>query len=496
MASLQNAIPIRWTGGPLEIARRSKAEGFTPQLKRALEKFHDPASLDILKNSPVNCLVVSWAGGLPEDAEQQKSAASLIDAARKRNLTIVGWVDGSANADAAIASAKAAGLAALAIRGYKGKPAFPVIPWGERASMPWDAAGPVLAVSDNVWPGIAMPSGGAASGPTGKPWLDSNAWYIQLARARVQAPVWVAFDPPGNGRIISPQSYPTAIADSESAGGRWIISLDPALQAGLAEGEARAQEAFRQIGDASGFFEKHAAWKSYRSLGVVGVMSDFAGENYDMSGEILNLLARRNMQFRVIWKSKALAQSFTGLKALVYADKSQPAPELKRKMMDFAAQGGLLVTGPGWTVQGKPASPDYPTLFNVYAVAKGRIAVAREELTDAYQVAADTQVLASHANDLVKVYNSSASAVAFFTASPDRQKAVLQILTYAGGYGGGRGASARTVWVRDKYRSARLWHIGAAEPMPLKASPSEEYFGMEYQIPAGVPGYFALEFEV
>ena len=31
------------------------------------------------------------------------------------------------------------------------------------------------------------------------------------------------------------------------------------------------------------------------------MISDFAGENYDFSGEILNLSARRDLLFRVLW---------------------------------------------------------------------------------------------------------------------------------------------------------------------------------------------------
>lgn len=492
MGQMQNAIPIRWPGGPLEVARRARSKGFTPQISQALERFHEPASLEILKDSPINCLVLSWAGGLAEDGAQQKSAAGLIEAARKRNLAVVGLVEGSANPEAAIAAARSAGLAAVALRDLRGKTDFPVIAWGERAKMPWDAAGPVLAVGDNVWPGVSSPGSGAVAGPTSKPWLDSNGWYLQLARARVQVPVWLMFDPPENGRVLSGQSYSTAICDSEAAGGRWVISLDSGLQVGLTEGKAPAQEIFKQIGSAAGFFEKHAPWKSYRSLGVVGIISDFTGDNFDLSGEILNLLARRDLHFRVIWKSQATAQSFAGLKALVYADQTPPAGELRRSMVDFAAQGGLLVTGPGWLLDGRPANPDFETQFEVRAFGKGRLAVAKEQLADPSTVAADTQLLVSHANDLVKIYNGSSSGCTLFLASPDRRKAVLHALSYASG----RSSGVRTVWIQQKYRSARLWTIGAAEPAPLTGAPAEEYFGMEYEIPPTTPGYFALEFDV
>jgi hypothetical protein len=483
---------MRWVSGPLEIARRGKTDGFTPQHKQTLERFHDPASLDILKDSPIDCLALSWAAGLPEDAAQQKSAAPLVAAARQRNLAVVGWVEGAADHAAAIASARAAGLAAVAIQDFKGQTDFPVIPWGERDKMPWDAPGPLLAASGNVWPGVTMPGFGDSAGPTSVPWLDSNGWFAQMALARTQKRLWLMFDPPAKGRVVTAANYQTAVCDSEIAGGRWVISLDDTLRAGLIDGNAPARETLQQIGAAIAFFDKHAGWRTFHSRGVLGVVSDFTGADYDVSGEILNLAARRNLQFRVIWKSQALAQPFTGLKALIYADKTPPEAPLRRQMMDFAQQGGLLITGPKWGSEGSPADPGFDTQFAVRTFGKGRLAVAKDELTDAYQVVVDAQVLVSHANDLVKVYNSSSSGCTLVMGSPDGKRTLVQVLAFAAG----RGSSARTVWVREKYRAASLWSIGASAPLPIEPAPADEYFGVECRIPAAVPGHFALEFEV
>jgi hypothetical protein len=302
------------------------------------------------------------------------------------------------------------------------------------------------------------------------------------------------FDPPGKGRILTAANYQTAICDAEITGGRWAISLDDTLRAGVAEGNAAARETFSRIGATIAFFGRHAAWQAFRPLGVFGVVSDFTGDNYEMSGEILNLAARRNLQFRVIWKSQALqalVQPFTGLKALIYADKAAPEAALRRKLMAFAQQGGLLITGPKWGPEGTPTDPGFDTQFAVRNFGKGRLAVAKGELTDAFQVAAEAQFLVSHANDLVKVYNSSSSGCTLVMGSPDGRRALLQVLAFATG----RASSARTVWVREKYRAASLWSIGADAPLRIEPVPADEYFGVECQIPAAVPGYFALEFE-
>jgi len=220
MAQLQNLLPMRWTSGPLEIAKQAKSGALTPEIRQTIEKWHDPAALDLLGKSPVDCLVLSWAAGLPEDAAQQKTAAPLVAAALRRGLSVVGWTEGAIDTNAAIASAKAAGLAAIAIENFKGKSEFPVISWSDRAAAAYDSAGPLIAVTGNVWPGVA-PSASRNdpnAGPTGLPWLDSNSWFIQMARARLRVPLWLMFDPPGKGEVVPARSYQTAVCDVEIGG--------------------------------------------------------------------------------------------------------------------------------------------------------------------------------------------------------------------------------------------------------------------------------------
>ncbi len=116
-----------------------------------------------------------------------------------------------------MAAAKSAGLSAVAMRDFKGGADVPVIAWSGHADVPWDSAAPAVAITDNVWPGVNITNrgGDANAGPTALPWLDSNGWYIQMARARLRAPLWVAFDPPAKGAVVPAQSYINAITDSE-----------------------------------------------------------------------------------------------------------------------------------------------------------------------------------------------------------------------------------------------------------------------------------------
>lgn len=482
---------MRWPSGPLEIAKRQKTDGFNAQVRQVLEYWHGPAALEILQGAPVNCLVVSWAAGLSEDAEQQRTIRPLVDAARQRNLAVVGWVDGEPDSKAVIAAAQAAGLSAVAIQGFSGKSEFPVIPWGDRAHAPWDTTAPVLPVTDNVWPGVTpIRRDEPSAGPTGVPWLDSNGWYIQLARARVNSRVWVMYDPPGKGAVVQPQRYPLAVCDAEAAGGRWVISLDEALRASLAERNATAGGTLKTIWNAVSFFDGHREWKSYRSLGVVGVISDFSGENFDFSGEILNLSSRRDLLYRVIWNLGKGVPDLTGLKAAVWADSAQPSPQVRKSLLSFVQQGGLLITGPKWGAEGTAGASSHRR-FDVRTLGKGRIAIAREALSDPWAFVIDIQQLLSHANDVAKLFNASASGGFNYTASPDGKRALLQLLSYSSG---GRSSSNATAWTRHKYRSARLWTLDGEGPTPVEVTASEDG-GTEYHLPS-MASYVALDFEV
>ena len=109
MALGSESVPMRWPAGPLEIALRKDAKGFSAETADLLHAWLDPASLAVVQGTPVNCLVVSWASGLPEDAAQQQALKPLIEKGRQAGLDFAGIVEGKANRQAAVAAAESAG---------------------------------------------------------------------------------------------------------------------------------------------------------------------------------------------------------------------------------------------------------------------------------------------------------------------------------------------------------------------------------------------------
>lgn len=508
--ALSNSVPLRWLSGPLEIAKRQKTAGFTAQARQVLEYWHTPPALDIVQNSPVNCLVVSWAAGLPEDAAQQQSIAPLVAAARQRSLDVVGWVEGKVDSNATIGSARAAGLTAVAIQGFTGKSDFQVIPWGDRTNAPWKTTAPVLPIDGNVWPGIAGGRRDATeAAPTSNlPWLDTNSWFLQFGRAKTQTPLWILFDPPGGSEVVPARSYQTAVCDVEVAGGRWVISLDDAFRAGLAGKEAAAKEAWSGLVSAVSFFQKHPEWRPYKSLGAIGVVSDFEGDNYDFGGEILNALSRRDNLCRAYCDTGKALPSLAGVKIVLRGDAQAPSAAVKASLLAYVQQGGLLVTGPKWGLSGVAAGGSSPS-FNVRALGKGRIAIAKEDLGDAWDFVTKAQAFMRQADRTAKLFNASASGGFRYSGSADGKRALLQILSYANyggrgrGMGMGAGAGAQTTvplntlataWTRDKYRAARIWTLEGSGPAVVEVAKCDDG-GTEYHLPA-MSAYLALDLEV
>jgi hypothetical protein len=279
-----------------------------------------------------------------------------------------------------------------------------------------------------------------------------------------------------------------AVADAETYGARWVVSLDEQLRAGLTSGNQEALDTWKKIAAVLEFFKARRGWQIYTLVSVVAVVSDFAGPNEELAGEILNLAARRPLPVRAIEKAKAAAASFTGLKAIIYPDVEPPPGPLQRKLVEFVRAGGLLVANDKWKpVEGEPSEGDTYRRFQVRRLGRGRLAVALEEMQDPYAVALDAHLLLSRRHDPLRLFNAG-STNSHYTAAPDGKRGLLQILNYAMRPAG----HPVSVTFPVRYRAARLWSLAAREAAPMKIVGAER--GVELHLPA-LGAYTAIELE-
>ena len=337
------------------------------------------------------------------------------------------------------------------------------------------------------WPGVAMSRGGGTSaGPTGVPWVDTNSWKIRLEAARRPgANIWV--DAPPKGARVSAGSYRTAIADAAAHGGRWVISLDAQLAAGIADGGAAALSTWKEVAGAAGFFALRNTWPAYLPEAVVGVISDFAGDNEFMGQELLNLIGRTNQQYAVLLKTKLSETPFRGLRAAIYADAQPPAAPLRKQILDFVGAGGLLIAGPNWgPPPGTPAREEHPR-YAARTLGKGRLAIAKADPDDPYVLANDSALLISHRYELLRFWNGGAVG-SYLTVAPDGKRAVAHLLFYAD-----RGPDHASVRIAGRYRKASLWTLDRLEPRPVEMEMQKD--AVELHLPA-FSQYAAAELEV
>jgi hypothetical protein len=346
-----------------------------------------------------------------------------------------------------------------------------------------------ITVVKGKWPGVKMSRGGGTetvmAGPTGVPWVDSNGWAIRLAGAfSPESAVWVNAPPKEN--LWATAAYLIAIADSAAYGGRWIIELDTQLAAGIAARKSESMRLWKNISAAAGFFAAHKTWAAYVPEAVVGVISDFAGQNEFLSRELLNLLARAGQHYRIIVKDRI--EPFKGLRALIYVDAEPPSTSLRKQILDFVDAGGLLITVPKWgEAPGRAAPRDEHPRFSSRVLGQGRVAIAQSDPSDPYLLANDSVVLVSHRYDLVRFWNCGAVA-SYYSMARDRKQAVVHLLFYAD-----RGPDSASVRIAGRYRAAKMWTVD--QPGGRNVELEAQTGAVEVHLSA-VSQYVALELEV
>jgi hypothetical protein len=477
--------PMRWMAGPLDIARRQKEKSFTPEIAETIRQWLDPSLLALVQGTPVNCLVVSWASGLPADAEQQQALKPLLEKGRQAGLDFVGLIEAAADKPAAIAAARAAGLSAVAMETVlPGDAGIPVIAWAKSGEALWSANSPILGVADGIWPGVPQEKA-PTGGPTNLPWVDSNGALLGMARALApNKDVWIFVEPPTKAKLTV-ANYLLTVADAEAYGGHWVISLDDQMRAGLAAKSAQTAADWKKITDAVAFFGQNKTIRTYERMGRLAVMSNFSEPDRAFGEDTLNMFPRLREPFRVISRTQALAASLDGLQGIFFVDQVAPEPKLREKLTAFVKGGGTLFVRSTWpNPEGSPmqlsSAEDY-LYFNVRQLGKGRLAVAKEENPDTYFSCMDVQNIMSHRGDPARLYNG-ASMNYFYQVSPRGRQGVIHVLNYS------RlpGSANALIFLKSPYRSASFESPEIALPVALKWSPltsAYETGGAELSLP-------------
>ncbi len=405
----------------------------------------DPNTLELLKDTPVNCLLMERPGWSREFSA--RAAAS--------GIAVLGVVRPGADAAEVEREAKAADLAGLVLEGdftNSARPKAPVvIELPPRASLRFD--GPVVGTYQGVWPGVRIEQTAAA---TGGPWVDTNSGFLRYARAAAgDTPVWIAVTPPPN-RVLKAEKYLQAISDAAIAGARWVIALDPNFSGRLLAREATALRDWRRIADHLRFCEQHRGWMRWAPYGRLAIVQDTPGAMY--SGSILDMIATKNTPVRAVPVRRLGASALAGAKLAVNADPDAVTDEQKEALRAFTRAGGTLLVAPPGAKLPPPGKSD--------------VTLPKEEVAKIDQVWKDINSMIGRSNLGVRLFNV-AGMLSSLVGAPDGRSIALHLVNYTD-----YPVETVAVHLLGKYAKATLYEPGA-QPRALETYAVEDGTGAD-----------------
>jgi hypothetical protein len=179
------------------------------------------------------------------------------------------------------------------------------------------------------------------AGRSAQPWLENNAALIRIIQAAAPGATpllsyaWkpITLSDADEGPAL--ENYLVAIAEAGSFGADLVLPLHQRFEKDLLLGKPRARAAWKEIRRYIDFYAANLPSR-YRQIANVGVMTADPMKSF----EVMNLLARHNVPFRIVDAARLQAADLAAFKLLVLADgRSESAA-----VTEFARKGGIVVT--------------------------------------------------------------------------------------------------------------------------------------------------------
>ena len=400
----------------------------------------DPASLDLLDHTRINCLLIDWSPAFP----------AMAAAAEAKSLAVLAIVKPDASAAAEARKAIAAKAQGIVLEGdypravvAKVRDAFAdrktlVVEITPRGSMDFASGAPILGTNQGVWPGIQVQENGKAkAAPSGAAWIDTNTGFLQAAREMGGgSTIWLAVRPPEK-QVLNAERYLQAVGDAAIAGTRWVVSLDSDTVAGLQKREARALQTWRRVTDLLGWFEQHPDWRTLPPGGKLAIVQD---EQHGalLSGGILDMISTKHTPVRPVSPGRLSPEVLKGTNMAVNVEPDALTPQQQEILTAWRRSGGTLLTAPpGW----KDAFPSDLSQITLDDKQLKRIDEMWHEVSN----------MIGRRNLGVRLFNVS-SMLSTFRAPAGGGPAVVELVNYAD-----YPIENVTVHLLGKYKKARLY---------------------------------------
>jgi hypothetical protein len=339
-----------------------------------------------------------------------------------------------------------------------------------------------IDVRGGVWPRVlpATKKDAADAGATGGAWVDSNAGFIRVGQTMSPGkPVWLDYSPPGGNDIVPLDRYAVAVAEALAYGGQWIVTLSADFLAGLEKNSPEVLAAWKRMLGVYKFFDSRPAWKTWKVVASLAVVSSFEGDIRMLSEEFVKMTPRRHLSHTIIRSADLATASLAGLKAIIYIETGPPEGALRAQLLKFVEAGGLLIS-PSGIVTGQPSSRRIG--YEIHTLGKGQIAVPLEPWYDPFLLVAEAHQLMSHREDVVRVWNGG-DMNSHFLSDPAGARGVVHLIQYPSGK-----TLPVTVGVKRQYTAVRVSTLESSKI--VRAARGD----LGFEIPVGeFSGYAAVE---
>ena len=246
------------------------------------------------------------------------------------------------------------------------------------------------------------------SSPTAQPWIDTNLALIKVEQCsrHAQIPLYTfSWDDQTLQRTFTADDYSLAVAEAGAFHADLLLQLDEHLQQGLNSHDADAWALWNQV---------HSSLKF--SLNTTDALRPAANvavvvNHLDTSDEVLNLLGRHNIPFRVFLAADLKSEDLKGIDVLVVFAK--PDKEIGEKIRDFSTRGATVVVVDAhdrysWQ-NSQPVQVNEHTTS--YTVGSGKVLELSEPVTDPETFAQDIRRLLGKRNSLLSLWNGLTTIV-------------------------------------------------------------------------------------
>jgi hypothetical protein len=266
------------------------------------------------------------------------------------------------------------------------------------------------------------------SSPTAQPWIDSNLSQVRIERRSraherpMYSFAWTSAESGQPRRDATAMDYALAVAEAGAFHADLVLQVDESLQRGLAGNNEDAWKLWRQLQSYVKFYSDGPGQQLPEMANVALVFDDL-----DPGDEVMNLLARHNIPFKVLLPTDLKSADFESFNVIVIFAKDKGTFE---QVPTIAAEGKTIVIvdahGSYPWQKGEAVRLNEQTMR--YAVGKGSVLELSEPVSDPETFAQDVRRLLGRQNALISIWNGLTAVAAPYKA---QRGILLELVNYA-----------------------------------------------------------------